>query len=114
MSGSGFDIAVSKNIPPGSGLGGGSGNAAVMLLFLDRYFNLGSPPRKCTPWRPRLGADVPFFFSGGTALGEGIGESLTPLPAMRPRAIALVHAGVARVHGPGFFPLPLDKSPFSQ
>ena len=85
----GFDITLRKNIPPGSGLGGGSGNAAVMLLFLDRYFSLGIPAPQLQEMAARLGADVPFFLCGGTALGEGIGEVLTPLPALRPRAIAL-------------------------
>ena len=85
----GFDIQVIKNIPPGSGLGGGSGNAAVMLLFLDRYFNLNIPPEKLAELAARLGADVPFFLFGGTALGEGVGESLTLLPEIKPLAIAL-------------------------
>jgi 4-diphosphocytidyl-2-C-methyl-D-erythritol kinase len=85
----GFDIRVRKNIPPGSGLGGGSGNAAVMLLFLDRYFNLNIPAAGMNALAATLGADVPFFLQGGTALGEGIGESLTPLPGIRPRAVAL-------------------------
>ncbi len=85
----GFDIHVRKNIPPGSGLGGGSGNAAVMLLFLDHYFNLNIPHAQLNEMAASLGADVPFFLLGGTALGEGIGEDLTPLPGIRPRSIAL-------------------------
>jgi 4-diphosphocytidyl-2-C-methyl-D-erythritol kinase len=85
----GFDIRVRKNIPPGAGLGGGSGNAAVMLLFLDRYFSLGIPAAQLHEMAAGLGADVPFFLRGGTALGEGIGEVLVPVPALRPRAIAL-------------------------
>ena len=85
----GFDIPVKKNIPPGSGLGGGSGNAAVMLLFLDQYFNLKIPAAEMNDLAARLGADVPFFLIGGTALGEGIGESLTALPEIEPSAIAL-------------------------
>jgi 4-diphosphocytidyl-2-C-methyl-D-erythritol kinase len=85
----GFDITVSKNIPPGSGLGGGSGNAAVMLLFLDQYFNLQIPAPEMNALATALGADVPFFLNGGTMLGEGIGESLTGLPEMAPRSVAL-------------------------
>ncbi len=85
----GFDILVRKNIPPGSGLGGGSGNAAVMLLFLDQYFNLQTPAAEMNRMAASLGADVPFFLGGGTALGEGIGESLTPLPELSPKTIAL-------------------------
>ncbi|MCJ7524129.1 MAG: 4-(cytidine 5'-diphospho)-2-C-methyl-D-erythritol kinase, partial [Candidatus Aminicenantes bacterium] len=86
---SGFDIRVSKNIPPGSGLGGGSGNAAVMLLFLNQYFNLNIPISELNEMAATLGADVPFFLLGGTVLGEGIGELLNPLPEIRSRSIAL-------------------------
>lgn len=86
---SGFDITVSKNIPPGSGLGGGSGNAAVMMLFLNRYFNLNIPFAQLNEMAAGLGADVPFFLLGGTALGEGIGESLTPMTEIESRPIAL-------------------------
>jgi 4-diphosphocytidyl-2-C-methyl-D-erythritol kinase len=85
----GFDITVRKNIPPGSGLGGGSGNAAVLLLFLDRYFNLRIPAAEMNVLAAALGADVPFFLNGGTMLGEGIGEALTELPELTPRSIAL-------------------------
>jgi 4-diphosphocytidyl-2-C-methyl-D-erythritol kinase len=86
---SGFDITVGKRIPPGSGLGGGSGNAAVMLLFLDQFFNLKIPFAQLNEMAAGLGADVPFFLQGGTALGEGIGEKLTPLPVSKPLPIAL-------------------------
>ena len=89
MSARGFDITVRKNIPPGSGLGGGSGNAAVMLLFLDRYFNLRIPAAEMNVLAAALGADVPFFLNGGTTLGEGIGETLTPVTAIEPRDIAI-------------------------
>jgi 4-diphosphocytidyl-2-C-methyl-D-erythritol kinase len=85
----GFDILVRKNIPPGSGLGGGSGNAAVILLFLDRYFNLGIPAAELNAMAASLGADVPFFLNGGTMLGERIGESLTRLPELAPQNLAL-------------------------
>ena len=85
----GFDITVRKNIPPGSGLGGGSGNAAVMLLFLDRFFALQIPGTQLNEMAAALGADVPFFLHGGTALGEGIGEELTALAGIKPRPIAL-------------------------
>lgn len=85
----GLEVFVRKRIPPGAGLGGGSGNAAVMLLFLDRYFGLGLPAGQLAEMAVRLGADVPFFLRGGTALGEGIGERLTPLPALRARPVAV-------------------------
>jgi 4-diphosphocytidyl-2-C-methyl-D-erythritol kinase len=85
----GFDISVRKNIPPGSGLGGGSGNAAVMLLFLNQYFALSIPRSQLNDMAAALGADVPFFLAGGTALGEGIGDELTPLCGIGPLDIAL-------------------------
>ena len=85
----GFDITVRKRIPPGSGLGGGSGNAAVMLLFLNQHFSLGIPLSRLIEMAASLGADVPFFLFGGMALGEGIGEKLTPLPGMPPRPVVL-------------------------
>jgi 4-diphosphocytidyl-2-C-methyl-D-erythritol kinase len=85
----GFDITVIKHIPPGSGLGGGSGNAAVMLLFLDQFFNLKIPSAQLSEMAAGLGADVPFFLHGGMALGEGIGEKLTLLPGFKPRPIGL-------------------------
>ena len=85
----GFRVAVRKNIPPGSGLGGGSGNAAVMLLFLDRYFGLRIPRGQLGEMAAILGADVPFFLHGGTALATGIGEELTPLPGIGSRPLAL-------------------------
>ena len=85
----GLEVFVRKRIPSGAGLGGGSGNAAVMLLFLERYFGLGLPAGQLAEMAARLGADVPFFLRGGTALGEGIGEKLTPLPALRARPVLL-------------------------
>ncbi len=85
----GFDITVRKNIPPGSGLGGGSGNAAVMLLFLNQHFGLNITLAQLLEMAAGLGADVPFFLIGGTALGAGIGERLTLLPGTRPRPVAL-------------------------
>ncbi len=122
----GFDITVRKNIPPGSGLGGGSGNAAVMLLFLNNYFGLGIPAAQLHEMAAGLGADVPFFLRGGTALGEGIGADLTPVAALRPRALALClpQTGVStalvfsrfrltRAHFPSKIELFLRKGDFS-
>ena len=63
------------------GLGGGSSNAAAVLLGLDRLWRLGLGPAGLHPLAVRLGADVPFFLSGGTALGIGRGEEVYPLLA---------------------------------
>lgn len=72
----GFNIFVQKRIPAGSGLAGGSSNAAVMLLFLANYFNLPLSLEEMIPIAARIGADVPFFLVGGTVLAEGIGEEM--------------------------------------
>lgn len=75
----GFDIFIKKKIPAGAGLGGGSSNAAVILMFLNRYYNLNIPLNQLIEIGAGIGADVPFFFLGGTVLAEGIGEKMTPL-----------------------------------
>ncbi len=75
----GFDIMVRKNIPPGSGLGGGSGNAAVMLLFLDPYFNLHIPAAELNTLAASLGADVPFFLVRRHRSGRGDRGDTDPL-----------------------------------
>jgi len=78
----GVSITLHKNIPTGAGLGGGSGNAAATLLALNRHFREVVPERTMARIAAHLGADVPLFLRGGCALLEGIGERLTPLPAL--------------------------------
>lgn len=80
----GADIEVEKHLPMGGGLGGGSSDAATVLLALDRLWNLGRGPAGLTELGARLGADVPFFLFGRSAWVEGIGERLTPV-AVPPR-----------------------------
>ena len=75
----GADIAVEKRIPAGSGMGGGSSDAATTLLALNRLWRLGWPRDRLAPLALRLGADVPFFLGAGAAFVEGIGERLTPV-----------------------------------
>lgn len=86
----GFDIVVKKRIPPGSGLGGGSSNAAVILLFLDRYFQLGIDRKDLIDLAAGIGADVPFFLIGGTVLAQGIGEKMSPLPDAKEKSVDIV------------------------
>ncbi len=74
-------IRLRKAIPAGAGLGGGSADAAAALVGLNEMFGLGLGEAELREVGMRIGADVPFCVSGGTALGEGIGEVLTPLPA---------------------------------
>jgi 4-diphosphocytidyl-2-C-methyl-D-erythritol kinase len=75
----GVDIVVAKRIPAGSGMGGGSSDAATTLLALNRLWRLGWTREQLAPLALRLGADVPFFLGPGPALAEGIGERLTPV-----------------------------------
>ncbi len=73
-------VRLRKGIPAGAGLGGGSADAAAVLVGLNRLFGLGLGAEDLRELGARVGADVPFCVSGGTALGEGAGELLTPLP----------------------------------
>ena len=74
-------IRLHKKIPAGAGLGGGSADAAATLCGLNELFRLGLDYEELRNAGGRIGADVPFCLIGGTALGEGMGEVLTPLPA---------------------------------
>jgi 4-diphosphocytidyl-2-C-methyl-D-erythritol kinase len=75
----GADISVLKRVPWGAGLGGGSSNAASVLMALNRLWGLGWSRAQLLELAPLLGADVPFFVGGRNAFVEGIGERLTPL-----------------------------------
>jgi 4-diphosphocytidyl-2-C-methyl-D-erythritol kinase len=75
----GVEIAITKRIPVAGGLGGGSSNAAAVLMGLDRLWKLGLGPAGLHSLAVRLGADVPFFLVGGTALGLARGEEVYPL-----------------------------------
>ena len=75
----GVDIRITKRIPVAGGLGGGSSNAAAVLAGLDRMWGLGLGPVGLHPLARRLGADVPYFLVGGTALGLARGDEVYPL-----------------------------------
>src|SRR5690606_8609110 len=77
----GVEIAIEKRIPMGGGLGGGSSDAATVLLGLNRLWGLARDRRALMSLGLRLGADVPVFVVGRRALGTGIGERLRALPA---------------------------------
>jgi 4-diphosphocytidyl-2-C-methyl-D-erythritol kinase len=78
----GADIRLKKRLPLGGGLGGGSSDAATVLLVLNRLWNLNLPRRDLQALGLRLGADVPVFVFGLSAFAEGVGEVLTPwMPA---------------------------------
>ena len=84
------EVTLHKRIPAGAGLGGGSADAAAVLVGLNEIFGLGLSVDELREVGVGIGADVPFCISGGTALGEGVGEKLTPLVA--PPAHCLVVA----------------------
>ncbi len=75
----GADIGLRKELPLGGGLGGGSSDAATVLLVLNRLWKLDWPRAELQSLALRLGADVPLFVFGQNALGEGVGERLTAL-----------------------------------
>jgi 4-diphosphocytidyl-2-C-methyl-D-erythritol kinase len=81
---SGAEIRVTKRVPPGKGLGGGSSNAAIALQALANLWDLRLGRAELQSLAASLGADVPFFLEGGFCLGEGRGDVVTPLPDLPP------------------------------
>ena len=75
----GAELALDKVLPVGGGMGGGSSDAATVLLALNRLWGLRLPREQLMRIGLRLGADVPFFVFGRSALGEGVGERLSAL-----------------------------------
>jgi 4-diphosphocytidyl-2-C-methyl-D-erythritol kinase len=75
----GVRVAVDKQLPMGGGLGGGSSDAATVLLVLNRLWQCGLSPAALAGLGARLGADVPVFIGGTAAWAEGVGERLTPV-----------------------------------
>ena len=90
----GADLTLTKRIPLGAGLGGGSGNAAVTLLGLNQLWDCGLSLSGLASLASELGSDVAFFLRGGSAMGEGRGELITPLPDLvRPVDMVLLYPG---------------------
>ena len=82
-------VTIDKRLPLEAGLGGGSADAAAALFALARLWG-GAPVTLLREVGSRIGADVPFFLSGGTALGLGRGEEIYPLVDLPPHWIVLV------------------------
>jgi 4-diphosphocytidyl-2-C-methyl-D-erythritol kinase len=80
----GVDIVLEKCIPEGGGLGGGSSDAATVLVALNRLWGLGLTFDQLAALGLRLGADVPVFVRGHAAWAEGVGEVLTPIEPAEP------------------------------
>jgi 4-diphosphocytidyl-2-C-methyl-D-erythritol kinase len=89
----GVRIRIEKRIPVAAGLGGGSSNAAVALLALASLWGVALEVEERLRLGRELGADVPFFFIGGTALGLGRGDEVYPLPEVRADALLLLNPG---------------------
>lgn len=85
----GVEIRLKKNIPVAAGMAGGSTDAAATMLAMNEMYELGLSREQLMEQAVRLGADIPFCIMGGTALAEGIGEKLTPLPEP-PKASLLI------------------------
>jgi 4-diphosphocytidyl-2-C-methyl-D-erythritol kinase len=92
----GARLTLEKRIPAQGGLGGGSSDAAVALVGLARLWQLETGAAALTELASKLGADVPFFLSGGTALGTGTGADVTPL-ADRPKSHLVVVAPAVKI-----------------
>ncbi|OSB08854.1 4-(cytidine 5'-diphospho)-2-C-methyl-D-erythritol kinase [Paraclostridium bifermentans] len=78
----GIEISIEKNIPVAAGMAGGSSNAAAVLVGLNKLWNLGLSENELKDIGLKLGADVPFCITGGSALAEGIGEKLTNIKGL--------------------------------
>ena len=75
----GVEIGITKRLPMGGGLGGGSSDAATVLIALNSLWNVGLSRQKLAELGLSLGADVPVFVMGRSAWAEGVGENLTPV-----------------------------------
>jgi 4-diphosphocytidyl-2-C-methyl-D-erythritol kinase len=91
----GARILLRKRIPVAAGLGGGSSDAAAALSGLNRLWGLRWPRERLLELAAQLGMDVPFFLTGGPALGTGRGERVERLSSGGSYALVLVNPGVA-------------------
>lgn len=93
--GCGVEIVIDKQIPVAAGLGGGSSDAAAVLMGLNDMLGLGLDCATLMAEGARLGADVPFFVFGATAWATGIGDRLEKVDEMPPLWYVLVNPGLA-------------------
>lgn len=90
----GVEISLQKRIPMGGGLGGGSSNAATVLIALNTLWNCGYSDTELAQLGIRLGADVPVFVTGHAAFAEGVGEILHPVEPPE-KWFLIAHPGVS-------------------
>ncbi len=86
----GVRISIAKAIPPAAGLGGGSADAAAVLVGCNHLWGIGWDLDRLADLGRRLGSDVPFFLRGGTAVATGRGDVLEPLAPLPPLEVLLV------------------------
>lgn len=91
----GAAIHIKKRIPPAAGLGGGSSDGVATLKALNELWGLKLPASRLLELASKLGSDTAFFVHGGTALGEGRGEAITPLPPLPKSWVVLFKPPVA-------------------
>lgn len=89
----GVHIGLQKRIPVQAGMGGGSSDAASCLLALQRLWGVRLPATELNALALTLGADIPFFLSGGNAWVEGIGDKITPISLPSARFVVVKTAG---------------------
>ena len=87
-------IYLEKNIPIGAGLGGGSSDAAITLLALNKFFNLNITKEQLKNIALQLGSDVPFFLENSSAVGKSRGEILEPSAIKITKPILIVNPGI--------------------
>lgn len=85
----GVALTLTKRIPQQAGMGGGSADAAAVLAGLDRLYGTRLSRKTLMTLAATIGADVPFFLAGGTALVRGIGEKIDPLPPLPPMSVVV-------------------------
>lgn len=90
----GISIQLKKYIPVAAGMAGGSSDAAAVLFGMNRMYDLGLSMDELMERGVKIGADVPYCIMRGTALAEGIGEVLSPLPPMPPCTILVAKPGI--------------------
>lgn len=99
----GLEIELQKYIPVAAGMAGGSTDAASVMVGVNKIFQLGLNKKQLMERGVKIGADVPFCIMRGTALAEGIGEELTPLPAMPHCSLVIakpkIHVSTKFVYG---------------
>ena len=91
----GVDMNLTKFIPVAAGMAGGSSDAAAALVGINRMFQLGLTKRQLMERGVQIGADVPYCVMRGTALSEGIGEILTPLPPVPQCQVLIAKPGIS-------------------